>query len=396
MSATADQSGQVEGTAGDPFARLDLGALVSGAARLRPERVAFHDVADSAQSFTFGQLEQRVGATAQAWRQLSLSAGERVLIVATASGSVLAGMLGAMRAGLDVALVGPHLGVTEIADFAAAIGAAAIAGEPACGDVDIGEAMFSAAARSERVRIVASLGRTSFDGAAPLDPMAEQIGGAAMAAPDASSHALLITRGIDGQSHFHRQRTIVASALDFVTRVQISTQIPLVSAILPASFAGLVAGPAAALIAGAPLVLHAPFDARQLLTICEALRPVHLIAPVMLAEEFAASGLADPDVLASLVMLARYKHMPAEIPVEPPGGFLATELPVFDLYGIGEIAAIAERRLPSGARVAPLTAQHMLSLDGQDVLAARRKLHYLLTHGRLDTAIAIEGAAVSI
>lgn len=395
VSAAADQTGPGSETTVDALTRLDLGALVGGAARLRPERIAIHNTNDPEKSVTFGRLEQRTVATAQAWRRLGLAAGERILIITTASASCLTAMLGALHAGLDVALAAPHLNADDLADYAARIGASAIAGEPLCGDVDIGEAMFAAAAKAERVRMVAALGGTAFDGAAPLDLLAQEIA-PADGAGSGARHALVITRSIDGQTHIHRQHTIVASALDFVTRVQIGTQIPMVSAILPASFAGLACGPAAALIAGAPLVLHAPFDAEKFVAICEALHPVHLVAPVMMSEEIAASGLVHGDRLASLVLLARYKHMPGEIPAEPPGGLIETDTPVFDLYGIGEIAAFAERRLPSGARVAPLATQHMLNLDGRDVVAGRRKLHYLAADGRLDTVVAIEGAAVSI
>ena len=393
MSAATDRTGNPAEPESDPLAALDFAALVHGAARLRPERAAFHEASDPSRGLTFGVLERRVEATAHAWRRLGLAAGERIVVVASASASCLVAILGGLRAGLDVALAAPHLSPDELAQYCSGTCAAGIAGEPQCGDIDIGEAMLVAAAKADCVRIVAALGKGGFDGAVPLDQVAND---SADAAPVSGvRHALIITRGIDGRSHLHRQRTLVASALDFVTRVQIGTQMPLVSAILPSSFAGLACGPIAALIAGAPLVLHAPFDAKQLFAICEALQPVHLIAPVMISEEIVASGLPHSDVLGSLVLLARYKHMLPEIPVTPPGGLIQTELPIFDLYGIGEIAAVAERRLPSGARVAPLATQHMLSLDGRDVLAARRKLHYLSANGRLDTAVAIEGAAVS-
>lgn len=397
MTVPAGHSGDMARGNADPLSALDFGSLASGAARLRPDRIAISDASGHPdRGISFDMLETRIGAMAKAWKKLGLMTGERIVIVANASAASLIGMYGALRAGLDVALAAPHLPADDIARFGEQIGAAALAGEACCGDIDIADALLRAAARAERVRVVAALGATPIDGAAPLDALAAQsAAGDADASPLSGRHALVITRSIDGQCCFHRQRTIVASALDFVTRVQIGTQEPIVSTILPASFAGLAAGPIAGLISGAPLMLQSPFNGANFLRACEALQPVHAIVPVMMSEEIAASGLAQSPRLATLVLFARFKHMPADIPSEPPGGFLACHAPVFDLYGIGEIAAIAERRTSAGGRVAPLTAQHMLTLDGRDVLAARRKAHYLAANGRVDTLVAIEGAAIS-
>ncbi len=381
---------------GDPLARLDFSSLISGAAKLRPDRIAFHDSSDASKSLTFAMLERRVAAMSASWRDLGLMPGERILVIATASAACIVAITGALRAGLDVAIAAPYLPAEELAEFAIDTGAVALAAEPACGDLDIASELLRTAARAERVRVVAALGNTTVDGAVLLDPL--QTNGAMQeetAAGGHSLHARIITRDITARCVFHRQRTIVAAALDFVTRAQIGTHIPLVSTILPASFAGLAIGPAAALIAGAPLILHGPFDSTTLLAMIEAMHPVHLVAPAMLSEDFDAAGLIDPHYLASMIFLSRFKQMPADMSAEPPGGMLDSAVPVTDLYAIGEIAVIAEPRLPGGARIAPLTTQHVLNLDGRDVVAARRKLHYLAANGRLDSVVAIEGAAIS-
>ncbi len=393
FSGTADTSPIDHG---DPLARLDFSSLISGAAKLRPDRIAFHDNNDVSKSLTFAMLERRVAAMASAWRDLGLMPGERILIAATATPACIVAITGALRAGLDVAVAAPYLPAEELAEFATDTGAVALAAEPACGDLDLASELLRTAARAERVRVVAALGNTKVDGAVPLDPLRAEGKAQEEAANGSHSlHARIITRDITASCVFHRQRTIVAAALDFVTRAQIGTHIPLLSTILPASFAGLAMGPAASLIAGAPLILHGPFDSKALIAIIEAMHPVHLIAPAMLSEDFAAAGLIDPHYLASMVFLSRFKQMPADMPAEPPGGMVETTIPVIDLYAIGEIAAIAEPRLPGGARIAPLTAQHVLNLDGRDVVAARRKLHYLAANGRLDSVVAIEGAAIS-
>lgn len=380
----------------DPLASLNFSTLIDGAAKLRPARIALFDArGGEARNVSFERLAQQTAGMARAWRDLGLAAGERIVIAGNTSPASIIAMLGALRAGLDVALAPAHLDSMELAHYAVAAGAAALAGEPIEADLDIADAMFHAAAKAERVRIVATLGSVSTDGAVTLDPLAP-VSEAQAAQADSNAHyARVITREADGACRLHRQRTIVAAALDFVTRSQIGTQTPIVSTIPPASFAGLVAGPIAALVAGAPFVLHAPFDAAQCMALIEALRPVHMIVPAALSEAIAHSRLCDGKQLATLVLLSRFAQMPVHHPEDSPESALPADVPVIDLYGIGEIAAVAELRLADGRRITPLAAQHVLNLDGRDVVAARRKLHYLAANGRLDTVVALEGAAIS-
>jgi hypothetical protein len=205
----------------------------------------------------------------------------------------------------------------------------------------------------------------------------------------------VITRDLHGRLCVHLQRTLVAAALDFISRAQIGTRLPLVTTIFPSSFAGLVAGPVAALAAGAPLILHAPFEGRALIETLDALQPAHLIAPAMIADELKEAGLVDGAHLASLTLLTRFNRFPAEPARELARSLESDGTPVFDLYAIGEHAALAEARSPDGVRTSPLAQPHLLNFDGRELVAARRKLHYLARNGKLDTALTIEGLAVS-
>lgn len=378
----------------DALAMLDFSTLLEGAARLRPERNAIiaRDT-DTSEPLTFLRLHEQTGALARSWHELGMSAGERVLIVSDGSAAALIALFGALRAGLDAAVAGAHLSAEELANFARQNGVAAIAAQGRIHDLDLGETILAAAASCERVRLIVALDRDGFDGAVRLDPLSLEPG--ALPPCREAHHARVITRDMHGRSFLHRQRALVAAALDFVTRAQIGGQTPLLSTLVPVSFAGLVAGPIAGLGAGAPLVLHAPLDAARLMDMIGAAGPVHLVAPAALAQDVSASRLLAPHAVATFILMSRVDALSAEFKSEPPEGRLMTMVPVIDLYAIGEIAAITEQRLGDGRRAEPLALQHLLNLDGHDVVAARRVLGYPAGEGREPAVVTLEGAAIS-
>ena len=103
----------------------------------------------------------------------------------------------------------------------------------------------------------------------------------------------------------HRQQTLVAAALDLVTRARIGMRLPIVATIAPVTFAGLVAGPVAALLAGAPLLLHGPFAAAGFTALLERAGPAHLVAPAAMLPALRRAGLLDAETLASLILVSR-------------------------------------------------------------------------------------------
>lgn len=395
------RAGESESADAGQLERLDLSTLVSGAARLRPERVALSDAHNQqARTLSFAELDRRADNMAAAWGQLGLNAGERVLFAGLASIDWHIAMLGALRAGLDVALVGPQTNAGDLARFARDSGVAAIAGQAGSALPDLSQTLLHCAATSERIRLVAALGEEEIDGAVSLQDFAGSQGDSGSgltpaSAKDAAHHARVITRDLHGRVATHLQRTLVAAALDFVSRAQIGTRLPLLSTIFPSSFAGLVAGPVASLAAGAPLILHAPFEGRALIEAIEALQPVHLVAPAMIGDELNDAGLITSDHLASLILLTRFNRFPADMPKEAARGLASAAVPVIDLYAIGESAALAEVRSLEGVRTPPLADAHILNFDGRELVVARRKLHYLARNGKLDTAFTIEGLGVS-
>jgi hypothetical protein len=159
----------------------------------------------------------------------------------------------------------------------------------------------------------------------------------------------------------------------------------IVSTIAPASFAGLVAGPFAALLSGAPLHLHGPFHSAEFLAELDAAAPVHLVAPRAMAADLDVAGLLTPRTLASLMLLDRSGETdPPPAPVLRPD----LSIPVIDLCAFGERALVAEPRAADGSALPPAWEPHMISAGDRSIVAVQRRTGA--------GTFAFEGAAVSV
>ncbi len=363
----------------DPLASFDLESLVSGAARLRAERAALGDSTTCIEPMTFAEFDRRVSALAGFWRDLGLQPGERILLAGGATATSVIALFAAMRAGLDAALAPLHLDRVEMVDFACRCDAAALAAEAVYGESWPAEDLMGVASRAPRVRFVCSLGGGDVDGAVDADPakLVAPIEAIAGTTPKASC---ILTRSATGEIVHHKQRTLVATALDLVTRAQIGMRLPIVTTIAPTTFAGLCAGPIAALLAGAPLLLHGPFQSAEFSTLLRRWAPAHLVSPSTLLGALNGARLVGPQTLASLILVSRHPDLAS-------AGANTSEdagetVPIIDLFAIGERAAVPEPRQNGRALLAEA---HYISLDEGNILAVGRGANS-----------ALEGAAVTM
>jgi acyl-CoA synthetase (AMP-forming)/AMP-acid ligase II len=368
----------------EPFTRFHLDGLVAGAARLLPDRPALLQSSSAlAEAPSFALLDAQISALAAQWRVLGLAPGERILVFAGARAYSIVAWLAGLRAGLDVAMAPLHLPLDALMAATRRLGVAALIGEVHHGAAPPIGMLFAAAAGASSVRLVCSLGPDAIDGAVPLDPAA-----LASTAPaprrSGGGIARTITFTDTGTPVFHRQSTLFTAALDFVSRGRIGTDLPIVSMLPPSSFAGLVAGPVASLVAGAPLALHGAFEGRDFVGTLDALGPVHLVVPVVVANDVVAAKLAEREHLASLILVSRRAVGSSAAATLPR---CAASVPLFDLYAVGESAAILEPRSADGSAVEPAATAHYLALAGRSSLAVGRR-----DHAQGGT---FEGAAVS-
>lgn len=369
---------------GRSFAPHGLETLVSGAARLRPEAFAF---VDRSTTCPFGIVAAQVAALARLFADCGLRPGERLLLAGGAEVSIVIALLAALRGGFVPAMAPLDLGPAELAAYARAIDAVALVGPTAYGELQPVESYFAAAAAVPSIRLLATLGPGEVDGA--VDLSAAAVLRYAAAHPDhglergrpAPAPSALITfdRG-RLRPVAHDQATLMAAGLDFMARAEIGRATPILSCLPPTSFAGLVAGPFAALLSGATLHLHGPFAADDFLKAREHGGHAHLVIPAAVAAELA--GAAVLDGLASVVLVSR---LSAKGAFRPPA-LLASSCRVIDLYAIDETAAVAEPRR-GGYAVAPAAEAHFVGFDEARVLTIEKAAeHGLAFRGTAVTA----------
>lgn len=360
----------------DPFAPFSLDTLVAGAARLRPEAVAF---ADDGETLTAAEAAARTAALARLLVEYGLRPGERLVLVGGASAALCIALAAGVRAGFDLALAPVDLDAASLAAYARAVGATGLVGASRYGDHDFGETCLAAAMDAPDVRLVASLGPDAMDGAADLSPAAiadfaaaRPDDGLARGKPPGAPPAQFLTRRRDGAVVAHRQATLMAAGLDLVTRAKIGRPTPVLTTLPPVTFAGLVAGPVAALLAGSPLRLHGPFTAAGFVDACADLRDPHVVLPAAAGAAIVRSGLTAG--FAALIVCTRGEPAPVL-----PGA----ACPLVDLYAAAESAAVAEPRA-DGRSVPPAFEPHHISFDGRRLLAVANEGGHL--HGAAVTA----------
>ena len=360
----------------DAFALSGLDALLATAARSSPDTVL---LADDAGGVTAAVLARRVRVLAGRFHHFGLQRGERLLIVAGAQVQTLVTIVAAVRAGLEPALVRPGLGAIELAAHAAAAQAVAVIGPAFYGEV-LGENYLSAAALTEGVRLIATHGAEPVDGAldvsaAALDaspePRDDPSGGASLEMPLIATFA---GPGTAPRLVSHRQATLFADALSLVEQAGINPTRRILSLLPPASRAGLVAGPFAALVGASELVLHGPFAARTFLAHLDAEPGAHLVAPVAVGALLAVEAFTSE--ISSLILVSRHDTAEAFVLPEP----LATSRPVADLYAFAEDSVLAQRRLDGDARPPARIADGSLA-DGLGARLNRARAEHRLHAG---------------
>ena len=322
-----------------PLAAFGLDMLARGAAHLRGDRKAIGEAGPGCSSgdFAYRDLDRLVVAFAARAIDCGLSQGDRVLVIGAARVGVVAAILGALSAGLEPVVAPAQFAAGALAFLAQSTGARAIFSPTLYGPLDMETIMLEAAADAPDVRLVGSLGPGAADGAIDFSPRA--------LAADQSERPVRQgelprvgfvqrTAARAPRTTFLTQNTLVLYGLDLVSALDLSAGKSVLSTLSPASVAGFVAGPVAALLAGAPLTLFGPFDAKGLAVLVERGKPGCLIAPGAAAEDFVAAGLCDG----------------LECIAVSDAGFLRAPCPVVEISSDadGRLAISARKTLESG------------------------------------------------
>ncbi len=289
-----------------PLSAFGLDMLARGAARLRGDRHAMSEAGPGASAgrIDYGELDRLTLAFAARAHECGLAPGARVLIVGVPRIGAVVAVLGALTAGLEPVVAPAHLDAGAMAFLAQTSGASALFGPTDYGDLDLEGVLLEAAACAPDVRMLGSLGPRAADGAIDFSPGALASTTAAparSARPDAPPKIgmALRTDTKTPRAVFIAQNALVEQALEIVAAMQLSSNRPLVSTLSIASVAGLVAGPVAALLSGAPLFLFGPFDATGLTAAIDRAAPCALLAPAAVGK-----AMIDARLCASLDVMA--------------------------------------------------------------------------------------------
>jgi hypothetical protein len=290
-----------------PIAAFTLDALTSGAAKLRPDRVALAEAGPGAPTevLTYGAFAAQVGAVAQHLQLLGLAPSERILVLAGARTACIVTALAALAVGLEPLLVRIGFDGPQLSAIAASAGCAAIAGPTSYGDLNLEETLLEAAARSETMRLVATLGPGEADGAVDLAPERLQKSAGKLPLTPADLRPRIGTLNAQREPIFHEQSALLAAALDLIGKAEIAAGSHLLSTLAPASFASLIAGPVASLLSGAPLTLFGPFEAADFVTVLDRVGSNHCVVPAAILPDLARAGLLHEHVLTSVIAVGR-------------------------------------------------------------------------------------------
>jgi acyl-CoA synthetase (AMP-forming)/AMP-acid ligase II len=319
-------------------------ALAAGAAAHWPQALALADhPAHGGQRLSFFELDQAIGACLARLRDFDFAPGERALLLCAPGVQAVVALGALVAAGLTPVAAPPHLAADALTEAAIAAQAALILAPTRFSGLDLEERLLAAAARAPSVRLIGALTPELFDGAEDFSPQALALGLVARApCAYALNENAQIGAYADGGLHFMPQGRLFVRALEFARLTRGDGAAPVLSLVSCGGFAGLVAGPLAALIAGAPLHLLAPFEAARFLATLDALGPARLVAPGALMPFLARAGLATSGALSSLTLLLR-----AGEPL--PEGILKAACPIVALVVDGDDLTIAPLNRRAGA-----------------------------------------------
>jgi len=278
---------------------LPLGQLLRLTAEKHPQ-VAFRRHADDSlerREFAAAEIERRAERHTELWLASGLGESARVGMVAAPEPEIVAAIVGAVRAGLEVVLLSPSLAAPQIAATSALVRAQALAGPAEFAGLDYAKRLAEARAATpamswlmlwepDRPRLFRLDNGQPIESAPPLEE-----GEAGLAVISGSRLKALHAPCLN------------AAAADMMDAMGLAPGETILSLVSPASPAGLAAGIHAPLVSGAKLTWQAPFSAMRLDEELSVRPRAHLVAPAVIAAGLGRAGLLSPYRLASLTLI---------------------------------------------------------------------------------------------
>lgn len=304
-------------------------------------------------SLTYAEADQAVSALAARFVEAGLPQGSIVAVQMPNTIEFVLTTLAVIRAGLVAALLPQLWRQSDLTDALNRIGARAIVGVGRIDIVDHADLALNAAAEAFSIRHVFGFGDNLPEGMEPLTIATDGMNGWLPPGPLDPRRPAVITFDVtpDGLRAVPRNHVqLIAGGLAIFLESGLPQGARLLSAMAPASFAGLASSVVTWLLCGGALALHHPADLPVLESQIAGDAPAALVAPALLALRLAESGaLARATSLHHVIGLWRTPDRVAASDDWAVAGITMT-----DVYLFGEIGLFAARRGDDGAPAAIL------------------------------------------
>ncbi len=278
---------------------LPLGQLLTRSAAAMPDTLFSRrgEAGSPPVEMRAAEIEQRADRHLRLWLAAGLSEGARVGMIATPEPEILAAIVGAARAGVEVVLMSPSLDAPAIAASAGLARAPALAGPAEFAGIDYAKRLAEARAAAGAVAwlMLWEADRPRLFRLDNAQPTGSKI------APEQMEAGLAIAYELGVQAlHSISLRSMAGQ---FVDALEIKNTDTIISLISPATPAGLIVSAHAPLVSGAKLIWQAPFSAMTLEQVLSDPSPVHLVAPAAIVAELGRARLLSPEQLSSLTIV---------------------------------------------------------------------------------------------
>ncbi len=345
--------------------RITVSELFHYAARRRPDALALADPANRSEidggkprRLSYADADRAIAAIAARLRGMGLPTDAVIGIQLPNVVENILTILGVLRAGMIAAPLPLLWRRADAVTALARVGAKALITCGRVGANDHAQFALQAAAEVFSIRYVCAFGTDLPDGVVSFEDLfSENSSGHLLpldrARDNAAAHVAVVTFDVGESGLVPVARThseVFAGGLAAILESRLAPEANILSALLPASFAGLSLTLLPWLFSGGTLVLHHPFDPDLLAWQWREDRCTALVVPGPVAVRLDAAGAFADEAPATV--LAPWREPQA---LMQSGIWRAPRTALIDVMVFGEAALAPARRDPSG-RPAPLTS----------------------------------------
>jgi acyl-CoA synthetase (AMP-forming)/AMP-acid ligase II len=306
------------------------------------------------QRLTFAQADHAISWVATSFIEAGLPQGSIVAVQLPNTIEFAITVLGAIRAGMIVALLPQLWRQSELTNALNRIGARAVVGTDRIELVDHAELVMNAAAEAFSIRNVFGFGRDLPEGMFPLEIATDGPPDFALFGPLEARKPAIVSFDVvaDGFRAVPRNHVqLISGGLAVFLESQVPQGAKLLSAMIPSSFGALAASIVTWLLSAGSLAFHHPADLQLLEKQIEEDGYDTLIAPAPLTLRLSdGSALSRPSTIRHVIGLWRTPDRVASSET-----WQGADTTLTDVYLFGEIGLHAARRLSDGspASIAP-------------------------------------------